>query len=95
MTKPLTIVTPGTIDRLAQVPGRHPVKDRKGLNLKVLKPAAGDKKPARRYWTYRYRFAGAETELSLGVYPDMTLKEAIAAHADKDHAGQGRRPAGN
>jgi integrase len=71
-------VTPATLRRLAGIPGRHPVADAKGLYLKVLDPA-------RRYWTYRFRRDGRETELSLGAYgvsdADMTLAHAIVEHA--------------
>lgn len=35
-----------------------------------------------RWWRYKYRFEGKPKLLSLGVYPDVTLKAARAAHAD-------------
>jgi integrase len=80
MTKPVAEVTARTIARLANEPGRHPVKDAKNLKLKVL-----DAK--RRYWTMRYRIAGHETEISLGAYvgtdPTQELKDVLKAHAAK------------
>ena len=48
-------------------PGKH--FDGGGLYLQVL-PAGG------RYWRVKYRHAGKEKTLSLGVYPDVTLAEA-------------------
>jgi hypothetical protein len=47
--------------------GRH--ADGQGLFLRVLDPE-------RRIWTYRFRLAGKETELSLGAYPKISLDEA-------------------
>jgi integrase len=80
MTAPTNFITARTIDRLAKVQGRHPVKDAKGLKLTV-------KPTGLAYWTYRYRFDGRETELSLGAYigadPAEELKNAIAAHGEK------------
>jgi integrase len=80
MTSPVAEVTARTIARLANEVGRHPVKDAKGLKLKVL-----DAK--RRYWTMRYRIAGHETEISLGAYvgadPAQELKDVLKAHAAK------------
>ncbi len=32
--------------------------------------------PQKRYWRLKYRFAGKEKLLALGVYPDVGLKEA-------------------
>jgi integrase len=40
-----------------------------GLYLEVL-PAGG------KYWRWKYRFAGKEKRLALGVYPEVSLKEA-------------------
>lgn len=33
-----------------------------------------------RYWRYKYRYAGKEKTLALGVYPEVSLKEAREAH---------------
>ena len=34
-----------------------------------------------RYWRYDYRFAGARKTLALGVYPEVSLKDARERHA--------------
>ena len=34
-----------------------------------------------RYWRYDYRFAGARKTLAIGVYPEVSLKEARERHA--------------
>jgi integrase len=48
-------------------PGKH--ADGRGLYLEVT--AAGG-----RYWRLKYRFAGKEKRLALGVYPEVGLKDA-------------------
>jgi integrase len=52
-------------------PGKKPMKlfDDRGLYLEVS-PAGG------KWWRHKYRFEGKEKRLSLGVYPDVGLKEA-------------------
>lgn len=52
-------------------PGEKPVKlfDERGLYLEVS-PAGG------KWWRLKYRFDGKEKRLSLGVYPDVSLKDA-------------------
>src|SRR5438128_1690935 len=52
-------------------PEAKPIRlyDEKGLYLEVS-PAGG------KWWRFKYRFAGKEKRLSLGVYPDVTLKRA-------------------
>src|SRR5277367_6076677 len=52
-------------------PGKKAVRlfDERGLYLEVS-PAGG------KWWRLKYRFAGKEKRLSLGVYPDVSLKEA-------------------
>jgi len=45
------------------------IADEKGLYLEVT-PSGG------RWWRLKYRFAGKERRISLGVYPDVSLKEA-------------------
>lgn len=52
-------------------PGEKPAKlfDERGLFL-LLTPAGG------KWWRLRYRFEGKEKLLSLGVYPDVGLKDA-------------------
>lgn len=55
----------------AAKPGPKPIKlaDEKGLFL-LLQPSGG------KLWRLKYRFEGKEKKLSLGRYPDVTLKEA-------------------
>lgn len=52
-------------------PGERPIKlyDERGLYLEVA-PSGG------KWWRLKYRFEGKEKRLSLGVYPDVGLKEA-------------------
>jgi hypothetical protein len=55
-------------------PGEKPFRlfDGGGLYLEVS-PTGG------RWWRLKYRFDGKEKRLSLGVYPDVSLKEARGA----------------
>ncbi len=46
--------------------------DERGLYLEIS-PTGG------KWWRFKYRFAGKEKRLSLGVYPDVGLKEGRAA----------------
>ncbi|MBP9653635.1 MAG: integrase arm-type DNA-binding domain-containing protein [Rhodocyclaceae bacterium] len=52
-------------------PGEKPIRlfDGRGLYLEIS-PAGG------KWWRMKYRFDGKEKRLSLGVYPDVGLKEA-------------------
>ena len=52
-------------------PGDKPIKlsDEKGLYLEIA-PSGG------KWWRLKFRFEGREKRLSLGVYPDVGLKEA-------------------
>jgi integrase len=50
------------------IPGRYTDPATKGLNLSV--------KNGRKYWVFRYTFAGHRRDLTLGAYPDISLKEA-------------------
>lgn len=54
-------------------PGDRPIKvtDEKGLFL-LVNPNGS------MYWRVRYRLAGREKSLSLGIYPSVSLKEARA-----------------
>jgi hypothetical protein len=52
-------------------PGEKPVKMFDGLGLFLIVTPAGGK-----WWRFRYSFGGKEKLLSLGTYPDVSLKEA-------------------
>jgi integrase len=52
-------------------PGPKPQKIADGRGLFLLLTSAGQ-----RWWRFKYRFAGKEKLLSLGVYPDVSLKQA-------------------
>ncbi|CAA0093256.1 Prophage integrase IntS [Halioglobus japonicus] len=54
----------------------YKLSDEKGLYLLVHKNGS-------KYWRMKYRFAGKEKVLALGVYPDVTLKHA---RIDRDEA---------
>ncbi len=47
----------------------YKLSDEKGLYLLV-------RSSGRKYWKMKYRFAGKEKKLSLGVYPENSLKDA-------------------
>ncbi len=51
---------------------QYKVSDEKGLYL-LVKPNAG------KYWRLKYRFAGKEKNLAIGVYPDVSLKTCQAS----------------
>lgn len=53
---------------------QYKVSDGRGLFL-VITPIGS------KYWRFRYRFAGKEKSLSIGIYPDVSLSEA----RDKAH----------
>jgi hypothetical protein len=52
-------------------PGQKPIKLYDGQGMFVLVTPAGGK-----WWRFRYRFDGKEKLLSLGTYPDISLKDA-------------------
>ncbi len=56
-------------------PGPKPRKLTDGGGLYLLVDAKGSK-----LWRYDYRFAGKRKTLALGIYPDVSLKEAREAH---------------
>ena len=51
----------------------YKLADGGGLHL-LVKPVGG------KYWRYKYRYAGREKTLALGVYPEVSLKEAREKH---------------
>lgn len=63
---PLTEIAIKAIKPAEKIARHH---DEKGLYLEVS-PAGG------RWWRFKYAFAGKEKRLSLGTYPDVTLKAA-------------------
>ena len=58
-------------------PGEKPLKlaDGGGMYLQVLPNGA-------RYWRFDYRYAGKRKTLALGVYPEVSLKEAREKHQE-------------
>lgn len=40
------------------------------------------RKDGSKYWRQKYRYAGKEKQLAIGVYPDVSLKEARERHAN-------------
>jgi integrase len=58
-------------------PGKSPVRlfDERGLYLEIS-PSGG------KWWRLKYRFGGAEKRISLGVYPEVALKEARERRED-------------
>ena len=55
------------------------VSDERGLYLEVT-PAGG------KLWRFRYRFGGQEKKLSIGCYPEVSLKEARQAAYEARHS---------
>ena len=46
-----------------------------------------------KYWRYKYRFGGKEKTLAIGVYPDVTLKDARTKHTEaREHLINGTDP---
>jgi integrase len=62
------------VESRAKRKGRY--GDGDGFFLRVLDPGK------RVYWTYRYTLAGRERETSIGPYPEMSLADARAKHAE-------------
>lgn len=58
-------------------PGEKPIKlfDERGLFL-IVTPTGG------KWWRLRYKFGGKEKLLSLGIYPDVSLKDARQRRED-------------
>lgn len=53
----------------------YKLTDAQGLYLLVKKSGA-------KYWCLKYRFAGKEKKLSIGVYPEVTLAQARSHRED-------------
>ncbi|AZL16457.1 DUF4102 domain-containing protein [Rickettsiales endosymbiont of Stachyamoeba lipophora] len=58
-----------TIKHAKPLEKQYRLADGKGLCL-LVKPTGS------KYWRFRYRFGGKEKEISFGVYPETSLKEA-------------------
>lgn len=66
--------------------GRYTDASTPGLNLNI-------KSNGRKYWVFRYIYAGTRFDLSLGVYPDISIKEARKrAVTSRSSLLQGQKP---
>src|ERR1035437_7724891 len=66
---------------------RYLVSDGRGLSLDILPSAVTT-------WTYRYRRNGKQLKVTLGRYPDLSLKAARAKRDDlAAQVAQGKSPA--
>ncbi len=65
-------LTKDDLAKLIDRRGRH--GDGQGLYFRAI----GERKA---YWTFRYRIAGKEREISIGPYPEVSLAEARIKHA--------------
>ena len=63
---PLTAIT---VKNAAPAEKTKRLFDERGLYLEIS-PKGG------KWWRFKYRFEGKEKRLSLGVYPDISLKDA-------------------
>jgi DDE domain/Arm DNA-binding domain len=87
---------------LASAPARTAREKRRGslsekgaLWPKPVPSGQSQGPPIRRYWHYRYRFAGRQKELSLGRYPYVPVESARARrHAARHFLEAGVDPAG-
>jgi len=69
-------------------PGDAPRKLADGGGLFLLVQPGGAK-----YWRFKYRFAGKEKTLALGVYPEVSLKDARQSHQNaRDYLAKGIDP---
>ncbi len=57
------------IESLASKEGAYKISDGRGLYLHIMPNGS-------KYWRLKYRFWGKEKILALGVYPDLSLKDA-------------------
>lgn len=70
-----------------KAPGRYTDQAVTGLNLNI-------KQRGGKYWVFRYLYVGKRYDLSLGVYPEVSLKEARKrAIACRNNLACGKRPA--
>ncbi|MEO8154725.1 MAG: integrase arm-type DNA-binding domain-containing protein [Rhizobacter sp.] len=66
---PTNVLTKNAIDALKAGVKRQKVFDGEGMYLEVA-PSGG------KWWRFKYRFGGKEKLISLGVYPETSLKDA-------------------
>ena len=63
----------------------YKLSDGGGLYLYVM--------PKGKYWRYKYRYAGKEKLLALGVYPDVSLGRVRKIHAEaRENLAIGKDP---
>ena len=67
-------LTDTAIRNAKPTPDGKPTKHSDGGGLRLLVNTGG------KYWRYAYRFAGTEKTLSIGSYPEISLKQARALH---------------
>ena len=85
MARTLNKLTATAIKNAVREGRRQKLFDGGGLYLHV--------QPSGAYWRLKYRFQGREKLLSLGVYPDVTLKEARSRREEaKNHLSSGIDP---
>ncbi|MBU4500777.1 MAG: Arm DNA-binding domain-containing protein, partial [Gammaproteobacteria bacterium] len=84
------VATPLTIGLIRKTkPASKPVKLTDGGGMYLLLQPEGS-----RYWRLDYRFEGKRKTLALGVYPDVSLKEARKRrHAARTLLAEGLNPA--
>ena len=81
-------LTDADLNRLEPEPRDRKLFDGRGLYLLVRSNGA-------RYWRLKYRFAGKEKVLALGVWPQVSLQDARqAADMARDQLGRPHTTAG-
>lgn len=72
MADPKKLLTDTAVRVAKKLPEPYKLKDSRGLYIEIRPTGT-------KLWRYRYRFAGRETMLSLGEYPDVSLEAAREA----------------
>lgn len=80
------IVAPRTTQKFASCPQPYADSNQDRIGQAILEAAAHFRRPRTvsrdrtigrpRWWRFKYRFAGKEKRISLGVYPEIGIKEA-------------------
>lgn len=87
MSKPLNVLMPLQVERAKPKEKPYKLSDGGGLFL-FVSPAGA------RSWRYAFRFGGRAQLLTLGKYPDISLKRARKDHKEARQAlAEGRNPA--